>query len=50
MNLFLKESKIKFIFLKFLQELGVVKVGHIKRILNACKEIPKKVNREKQSV
>ncbi len=33
-----------------LRELGIVKVGHIKRILNASKEIPKRVTREKQSV
>jgi diacylglycerol kinase (ATP) len=33
-----------------LRELGIVKVGHLKRILNASKEIPKKVAIEKQSV
>jgi hypothetical protein len=34
----------------YLQELGIVKVGHIKRILNACKEIPKRIQIEKQSI
>lgn len=33
-----------------LRELGIVKVGHIKRILNATGDIPKRVSREKQSV
>ena len=33
-----------------MKELGIVKIGHIKRILNASKEIPRKVAIEKQSV
>ncbi|CAF0782721.1 unnamed protein product [Brachionus calyciflorus] len=33
-----------------LRELGIVKVGHIKRILNAAKDIPKRIATEKKSV
>ena len=40
----------KYMGFYFSKELGIVKVGHIKRILNASKEIPKRVAREKQSV
>ncbi|RNA13766.1 diacylglycerol kinase eta isoform X1 [Brachionus plicatilis] len=33
-----------------LRELGIVKVGHLKRILNAAKDIPKHIAIEKKSV